>query len=168
MKSTPISPAGQSTRARRLGVWIAAIAGGVLLLLLLFVFLTWNSMRMRAARIPSELDYATTQLTENGLYRVSYTAPGGAPPLNRIHSWTLNVATPDGRPVEDATITVDGDMPEHGHGLPTRPQVTQYLGNGDYLVEGLRFQMGGWWIVTFTITAGGQTDQVTFNLMFQR
>jgi hypothetical protein len=42
----------------------------------------------------------------------------------------------NGEPVENATIAVDGDMPEHGHGLPTCPQVTKYLGNGDYLVEG--------------------------------
>ena len=26
-------------------------------------------------------------------------------------------------------IGVDGDMPQHGHGLPTRPQVTDYLGD---------------------------------------
>ena len=53
----------------------------------------------------------------------------------------------------DAAITVDGDMPQHGHGLPTRPQVTKHLGNGDYLVEGMKFQMGGWWVVDFTIDA---------------
>ena len=52
-------------------------------------------------------------------------------------------------------IQVSGDMPEHRHGMPTQPQVTQNLGGGDYLVEGMRFQMGGWWAVTFAIDADG-------------
>jgi hypothetical protein len=77
------------------------------------------------------------------------------------------VESAEGTPVEDATITVDGDMPEHGHGLPTSPRVTRYLGNGDYLVEGFKFQMGGRWLVDFTITANGQTDAVHFNMMLK-
>ena len=67
------------------------------------------------------------------------------------------------KPVQDATITLDGDMPQHGHGLPTQPRVTKYLGNGDYLVEGMKFQMGGWWLVDFTMGADSQTDAVHFN-----
>jgi hypothetical protein len=67
--------------------------------------------------------------------------------------------------VEDAVIEMDGEMPEHGHGLPTKPQVTEYLGDGDYRVEGVKFQMTGWWEVKFEIAANGQTDEVTFNLM---
>jgi len=78
-----------------------------------------------------------------------------------------HVATPDGQPVTDAVITVDGDMPQHGHGLPTRPQVTKHLGNGDYLVEGLKFQMGGWWVVDFTIDANGKHDTVRFNMILK-
>jgi hypothetical protein len=56
-------------------------------------------------------------------------------------------------------------MPEHDHGLPTAPQVTRYLGNGDYLVEGIKFLMNGWWQMSFLITAGEQRDSVTFNLV---
>jgi hypothetical protein len=77
------------------------------------------------------------------------------------------VETADGQPVENAAIVVDGGMPQHGHGLPTQPQVTQNLGGGDYLVEGLKFQMPGWWEVKFRITADGQSDGVIFNLVLQ-
>jgi hypothetical protein len=84
-----------------------------------------------------------------------------------MHQWTLHVESADGRPVEDATINVDGDMPQHGHGLPTSPRVTKYLGNGDYLVDGMKFQMGGWWLMDFTISAKGQTDAVHFNMMLK-
>lgn len=75
--------------------------------------------------------------------------------------------TPDGKPVENASITLNGGMPQHGHGLPTEPVVSQYLGNGDYLVEGMKFQMTGWWVVNFYVNAGGKSDQVTFNLMLK-
>ena len=34
------------------------------------------------------------------------------------------------------------------------------LGNGEYLVEGMKFQMGGWWVMDFDITVGSQTEIV--------
>jgi hypothetical protein len=34
-------------------------------------------------------------------------------------------------------------------------------------VEGLKFQMGGWWLMDFTITANGQTDAVHFNMLLK-
>lgn len=110
------------------------------------------------------LDFSRTRLSDNGLFRVSYLSSQDIVPVNQIHQWTLHVETADGNLVENATITVDGDMPEHGHGLPTRPQVTKYLGNGDYLVEGVKFQMGGWWVMDFTITANNLKDAVHFNM----
>src|SRR5262245_38384975 len=90
---------------------------------------------------PAGRDYSTTRLSDQGLFRVSYASSRDIVPVNQMHKWTLHVETSDGQLVENAIISVDGDMPEHGHGLPTRPQVTQYLGDGDYLVEGIKFQM---------------------------
>jgi hypothetical protein len=45
--------------------------------------------------------------------------------------------------------------------------VTRSLGNGDYLVEGVKFHMPGWWVMDFEIQAGGKTDTVRFNLMLK-
>lgn len=117
--------------------------------------------------VPSELDTSTTRLSEQGLYRATIKPERDPIPINQIHAWTLHVETADGKPVDQAEITVDGGMPQHGHGLPTRPEVTRNLGNGDYLVEGMKFQMTGWWVVHFHIRAGGQDDRVTFNLMLK-
>ena len=72
--------------------------------------------------------------------------------------------TPDGKPVENAEVTVSGGMPMHNHGLPTAPQVTKELSPGQYLVEGLKFQMGGRWEVSFEINANDTTDSATFKL----
>ena len=58
-------------------------------------------------------------------------------------------------------------MPEHNHGMPTQPQVTESQGGGNYRVEGMQFQMGGLWTVTFVIEAGGVQDTVTFNLQLK-
>ena len=113
-------------------------------------------------------EYATERLTQQGGLRVSYRTDGDVP-VGRLHAWTLHVArAADGTPVTDATVAVDGDMPQHLHGLPTKPRVTRHLGNGDYLLEGVKFQMGGWWVMDFDITTAGRTERVRFNLQLKK
>jgi uncharacterized lipoprotein YmbA len=126
-----------------------------------------QTKRMGSQEIPANLDIAAMRVSDQGQFRASYTSAVDPVKINEIHSWTLHVETLDGRPTSNAEITVDGDMPGHGHGLPTRPQVTRELGNGDYLVEGLRFSMPGWWVINFHIKAGDQQDRVTFNLLLR-
>ncbi len=114
---------------------------------------------------PADTDFDTTRISDGGLFQVTYIPALNPIPINDLHEWTLHVETADGAPVEDAVITVSGGMPGHkSHGMPTAPQVTESLGNGDYRVEGMQFQMGGWWTITFTIDAAGQRDSITFNL----
>ena len=103
-------------------------------------------------------------VSENGLFRGSWQSRPEAPAINVVHEWVLHIETADGQPAAGALVTVDGDMPAHGHGMPTEPQVTADLGDGDYLVEGMSFQMGGYWIVDVTVTYDGQTDLVRFGL----
>jgi hypothetical protein len=158
MKQTTPKP----KRGRPL-VWIVAIVG-----VLVLVFGIFNVVMMKRMKdVPSDLDYSTSRTSDEGLFKVSYTASTGTVPVNQMHQWTLHIETAEGQPVEGASIKVDGDMPQHGHGLPTSPRVTTYLGNGDYLVDGLKFQMGGWWVMDFTINADGQTDAVHFNMMLK-
>ena len=76
----------------------------------------------------------------------------------------VTVRDAEGRAIDDAQISVDGGMPQHGHGLPTRPRVTRSLGNGIYEIEGVRFNMGGWWEFKLAITGPRGADTVTFNL----
>lgn len=79
---------------------------------------------------------------------------------------TVQVALTDaeGHLVDGAVITVDGGMPQHGHGLPTQPRVTKALGRGEYVIEGVRFNMGGWWEFKLAIAGKEGADTVTFNL----
>jgi hypothetical protein len=76
----------------------------------------------------------------------------------------VTVRDADGRAIDEAQISVDGGMPQHGHGLPTRPRVTRNLGDGVYEIEGVRFNMGGWWEFKLAIAGSGGADTVTFNL----
>ena len=55
-------------------------------------------------------------------------------------------------------------MPQHGHGLPTRPRVTGEAGDGIYEIDGVRFNMGRWWEFKLSITTPSGSDVVTFNL----
>lgn len=84
--------------------------------------------------------------------------------VNQMHSWVISVRDPSGNPVTAATITVDGGMPLHNHGLPTRPEVTRHLGNGDYLLEGMRFHMHGLWEIRLEIRAGTSTETLRLEL----
>jgi hypothetical protein len=91
----------------------------------------------------------------------------GATTLKPRKMYTLQVtvaSAANGQAVSGATINIGGGMPQHGHGFPTRPRVTNNLGNGRYEISGLRFNMGGWWELKLTITTPAGTDTVTFNL----
>jgi hypothetical protein len=156
------------TQTRRPRTWQIVAAGVVVLLVVLGVAYFLMMQRMQDANTPPPgLDTSWTQTSTNGLYR-STVAPSLEPiATNQLHSWRLHVETADGSPVDDATFTIHGDMPGHGHGLPTQPAVTQKLGNGDYLVEGMKFQMTGWWYVDFGITSSKGSDTVRFNFVLR-
>src|SRR5215471_4273881 len=140
-----ITPISKLIRAL---IWTGSILGG----LILVTAISMSVMMRRMSDVPADLDYSTSRSSDKGLFTVSYTVSTGTVPVNQMHQWTLHVKSADGKPVEDATIDVDGDMPQHGHGLPTSPRVTKYLGDGNYLVDGMKFQMGGWWVMDFTVT----------------
>jgi hypothetical protein len=119
---------------------------------------------MAAAQSAGELDYSRTRSSANGIYRGTIIVSGDSIPTGRLQSWTLHLETANGAPVDVATVSVDGGMPQHGHGLPTKPQVKLALGNGNHLVEGMKFNMGGWWVVKFHINSVAGNDSLVFNL----
>ncbi len=95
---------------------------------------------------------------------VTYTAPSGGPVINKMHTWILHIEDVSGTGVEGAIIDVEGGMPQHNHGLPTKPRVTEDLGGGDYKLEGMRFHMSGYWEIVVSITTDSGTLKVTLPL----
>ena len=119
---------------------------------------------MMFARPPKDLDYSRTRTSEAGLYRATIKPQGDSIPQGKLHKWVLHIETPNGAPVDACQIAIDGGMPQHGHRLPTKPRMTRQLGNGDYVIDGMKFNMGGWWIVKFHLASTAGTDSVVFNL----
>ena len=119
---------------------------------------------MLFSRAPEDLDYSRTRMSEAGIFRGTILPQGDSIPQGRLHRWTLHLETAAGAGVDSATIVVDGGMPQHGHGLPTKPVVTRHSGNGDHTVEGMKFNMGGWWVVKFRVTSPAGSDSLVFNI----
>jgi hypothetical protein len=123
--------------------------------------------KMMYSSAPADVDTSAVRTSAKKLFKVSYVSENMPIPIGRIISWKLRVERADGRPVKNAEITINGGMPEHGHGLPTQPEVTKGTEDGGYIVRGLKFSMPGWWVITFTVRAHDVDDTVTFNLMLQ-
>ena len=119
---------------------------------------------MMFARPPKDLDYGRVRVSQAGLYLGTIRPDGDSIPKGKLQKWTLHLESRAGARVDTARITIDGGMPQHGHGLPTKPLVTRTLGNGDYRVEGMKFNMGGWWVVKFRVNAAAGADTLVFNL----
>jgi hypothetical protein len=111
-----------------------------------------------------DADTSTTRLSKAGRYEVTYEPSVVPVPKRALHEWLVTVRTPEGRAVDGVELRVDGGMPDHGHGLPTRPAVREALGNGVYVVEGMKFNMGGYWVVDLSISGADGADDVRFEL----
>ena len=115
--------------------------------------------------VQDNLDLALRRSTDTHLYTVEITPVEAAIRLGRMHAWTVAVVDATGAPVEAAEIAVDGGMPGHGHGLSTAPAVTRALGEGRFLIEGMKFNMPGWWEIELHIDGRAGADTITFNLV---
>ena len=115
------------------------------------------------ASAPHNLDVSLTRPSVANKYVVTLQPPATPAAINQLHAWQVRLASSAGAPIAHARITVDGGMPQHGHGLPTRPQVTQELAAGTYLIEGMKFSMTGWWEIKLAIDSPEGADKVTFN-----
>ncbi len=113
---------------------------------------------------PAPADRPQQKPSVDGHFLVTL-APDIVPvPMNRIHSWTVTVSTPEGQPVTGARVSFDGGMPDHDHGFPTRPRVHGETDAGRYRIDGIKFSMSGWWRMELGIAAGERIDAVVFDL----
>ncbi len=150
------------------GYWPLFIALLVAIQLQWFVmsgrFRKWREAHAAAAMllllvITADADAEQWQ-SQRGVFSVSIERSIEPIVINTMHSWTLTIMR-DGEPVEGAELEVSGGMPDHNHGLPTRPRVMSEFDGGRYRVEGMRFHMSGYWEITIAIEAGASRDTVT-------
>ncbi|PAQ07062.1 FixH family protein [Mesorhizobium temperatum] len=136
------------------GLGLAALLAGILAA----VYLT-------ALQAPQRAEIARSKKTTNGLFVASFEPERGVIRQGELQSWLLTLRTGAGTPVEGAAITISGGMPQHRHGLPTSPQATDYLGDGCYRIDGVKFTMSGLWQLHFAISAAAGSDTVVFNVL---
>jgi hypothetical protein len=100
----------------------------------------------------------------SGAFRLRYQSLLEPPTINRMHAWVLWLENHEGEPVVNARVAVTGGMPDHDHGLPTSPRMTQARDDGSYLVEGMRFHMNGYWRLEVAVQAGDIDDIVVIEI----
>ena len=108
--------------------------------------------------------YSWKAVSRNKLFYVTLYPKKGDVPIGKFHEWIILVHDSKGNPVYPVHIGVGGGMPGHGHGLPSQPVVTEYLGDGKYLIEGMKFSMVGDWILLLGIESNKSRDQVTIEI----
>ena len=114
---------------------------------------------------PEVINTTNTVTSGDGLFTVTYTSSPDPIPLNDMHSWTVKITNKDGIPVSGAHVLAIGDMPEHRHGMVTKPRVKKARKPGTYQVRGMKFHMPGWWIMIFDISHNGKRDAAMFNMV---
>lgn len=89
----------------------------------------------------------------HGHYVLELRAEPPTPRVGQIFRVITLVRQSDtGRAVEGARVVVDAEMPQHGHGMTTRPEHRE-IGGGHYVTEGMKLHMPGRWVLTVGVEA---------------
>lgn len=104
--------------------------------------------------------------TEGGLYLIEWTTSPAPLPLNELFELRATVRdAKTGQPVEDATVDVDALMPQHGHGMTTKPEAVCALDpcrhpGGAYVTRGMKLHMPGEWTLHFNVHGPAGEDHL--------
>ncbi len=108
-----------------------------------------------SSNMPPGLDIKTEQMTKGETYKLSYVPKTSDKkvPLNDLFELEVTVLDKDGNPAKDKGLMVNSCMPDHNHCMFVKPEVEK-LGDGKFLVKGLKFHMQGHWEIYADVTDG--------------
>lgn len=110
----------------------------------------------------------TTALSSSGgTFSVVLKSSPAPIPLNEPFELTVDVRL--ARPVDDTNplwLAVEATMPEHAHGMNTRPRV-EALPDGRFAVKGLLFHMAGEWELVLNIAKGRIHEQARTRVLIE-
>lgn len=89
----------------------------------------------------------------NGVFNVVLGPRTGRVSIGKFQVWELRLTDAEGEMVFPARFGIGGGMQGHGHGLPTQPRVTNFLPDGRYVIEGMKFNMAGDWTLYLAVEA---------------
>ena len=113
--------------------------------------------------LPEQVNTSRQKLSDNGLFNLELTPSVSYLPLNKIHHWDITVSDKDNTPLE-VNLKVLGGMPLHGHGFPTQLKIENLENSGHYQLNGVKFNMIGWWQIVLIIETEDLKDSITFNI----
>jgi hypothetical protein len=97
--------------------------------------------------------------SEDGAWSITFIRADPAPPEKGDNRWVLGLTAADGSAPTDAHLSVEPEMPDHGHG--TNPSEFVAIWDDDasaYVIDDLYLTMAGYWAFTFSVTAAGETE----------
>jgi len=112
-------------------------------------------------------DAWNVQMSDDGHYEITVTPALDPIALNEPHDWVVYIEDEDGEIVENAELSISGRMPIHAHGLPTSPESVGYIGEGEYRIAGMQFQMPGEWVVDLVFSIEDHQHSVKFVLTLE-
>lgn len=80
-----------------------------------------------------------------------------APPSKGDNIWSLDLTDPAGATAAGLGLSLRAFMPDHGHGSPVKPEVTDN-GDGTYTIDPVNLFMPGYWEVSLTVVDLGATE----------
>lgn len=95
----------------------------------------------------------------------NYSVIGSSIPLNKIHNWTVQLSHNYNRSLKGANMMLSVTMPEHLHGMTTKPVISKGTKEGEFFIEGMNFHMPGWWELTLDVDGYGSRDLIIFNVI---
>jgi len=123
------------------------------LVVLALAFLAFAGCRQSAGGVPIDPSETTG-------VQIDLAAAGDRMVMGPV-AWTVTLTDADGRPIEDATVTLRGDM-NHA-GMAPELATAAHTGGGVYTAE-FTWTMAGDWIVTVSATlADGTVVSQIFN-----
>ena len=138
------------------GLWIAIFLTGC-------AAAPADSVDSTASSDSGEYDLTREVVSDGGSWMLRYVPePDPIPPVS---NFALRLSLSDassGEPMAGAQLELSATMPEHNHGMNTRPPVTE-VGEGEYRVDGMQFHMSGHWQMEFRIVSEDTIELATFH-----
>ena len=88
-------------------------------------------------------------------YQIKLLSLDPNPPERGENKWRFKLSSADSQEsLTDCEIILVPYMPEHGHGSPKEPELSE-LGGGEYEFSDIVFTMPGLWSMEFDVSCGG-------------
>lgn len=126
------------------------------------------AQRTSQAAQPMDTDsFPMQRLSNDGSYLVACRPRPDPIPFNEPFELDLLILHPDTRTaLRDVQVSVDADMPEHRHGMNTRPRVRGHA-DGSLSVSGMHFFMAGYWEIYVDIERDGVVERAQFGVTLE-